>query len=152
MARIFVIALGLLLILTAACTPRSEPISPTVQGPEIRASDSGGQMAFTPSHLTFTVGQRVRITFINEGTVPHEIRFLTLTAENVELDWFGSGRVPQEKIDEFNALAAQGQVVAYATPGHSMEVEFTPTSAGTFDYRCLIAGHVEMGSGELVVR
>lgn len=154
MARSWMLIVGALSMALAACAPLATPISlaPTIHGPEIRALEVSGNMTFAPGRITFTVGQRVKITFINEGTVSHEIRFAGLEAKDVEIHWFGAGRIPQEKIEEFNQLADQGIVAAFAAPGRSVVVEFTPTATGSFEYFCTIPGHAEHGVGELIVR
>lgn len=83
------------------------------------------EWAFNQTNPTIQVelGDRVRITLINNGTITHSIEVVGLGP-------------PSPKIN----------------PGENITIEFVATKEGTFDYICPIPGHAEFGMhGKFIV-
>jgi uncharacterized cupredoxin-like copper-binding protein len=106
----------------------------------------GGEFSFAPSTVELTVGVPVKLTVINDGLLDHDMKS-TLPLSNlsyIQADNPG---------DEQQANAASGSLDIDYLKGHSSQVVFTPTQAGTFDFVCDITGHTEAGmKGTFVVK
>lgn len=76
----------------------------------------GGEFKFTPSEITVKKGEKVKITFKNTGSFPHDF-----TIEGMD--------VATKRIN----------------PGESDTVEFTPEEAGEFQFICSVGNHEEQG-------
>lgn len=72
---------------------------------------TGEDFSFDPSAINVKLGQTVRVV---------------LTANDLPHDFV---------VDEFNAKSTVAQ------PGETIEVEFTPTQAGEFEYYCSVGEH-----------
>lgn len=82
------------------------------------------EFKFEPANLTAKVGQPLRVTLQNAGTVVHDFT-----------------------IKDLNAASPKVQ------PKQSVTYEFTPSRAGTFDIICTEPGHQEGGMvGKLTVQ
>lgn len=148
MSRIAIAAALASILLVAACAPATPP-APSV----LEVTVIGKEFSFDPAQLSFAAGQRVRLTFVNQGSIDHEIEFEGMRAENVMLDWSRAGAVPDEEKEEIAEHAEEGEVEAYAAPGGTTVVEFTPAASGTFEFVCGLPGHEEAGMvGSLVIR
>jgi plastocyanin len=112
----------------------------------IRAS--GSTLEFTPTRVSAKAGTRVRLRFVNEGTLPHnvvvpqsddDIDALVLAAYQAA----ETGYVPlgmKDKLVGWTALAS---------PGESVEVTFVVPPAGEYTYLCLFPGHSNSMLGTL---
>jgi plastocyanin len=112
----------------------------------IRAS--GSTLEFTPTRVSAKAGTRVRLRFVNEGTLPHnvvvprredDIDALVLAAYQAA----ETGYVPlgmKEKLVGWTTLAS---------PGESVEVTFVVPPAGEYTYLCLFPGHSNSMLGTL---
>lgn len=134
-SKLFAALIALVLIIGAcagATSPPSENPATSAPGPSSTASssavevtigtDTGAELKFDPSSLTVAAGAKVRVTFENRATVPHNLTFK----------------------DPINL--ATSTVVA---PGTSGTVEFTAPSAGDYPFVCTL--HPGMG-GTLTVQ
>ncbi len=93
---------------------------------EVHITMIGAEWAFngTNPEIRVKVGDKVVITFINEGTVPH--------------DFFIPGLITEE--------------MGWIPPGESGTVSFIARSPGRFDYICSVPGHAELGMrGVLII-
>lgn len=83
----------------------------------------GTEYSFDVDSLTVSEGDRIRITLMNTGTMPHDF-----------------------VLDEFNARTRILQ------PGEIDTIEFTANTAGTYEYYCSVGNHRELGMvGTIVV-
>lgn len=99
-------------------------VSVAPSGPVKEIAVSAKEFAYTPSSITVSKGQTVKIDFTNNGTVAHNF---TITELNVATKTIG--------------------------PGETDSVTFTPTTAGTFTFFCSVDGHRDLGlSGSLIVQ
>lgn len=82
------------------------------------------EFGFTPSTITATPGQAIKLTVKNEGVIDHDL-----------------------------VIKAVGLKIL-AAPGKSETKTFTaPTAPGTYDIECDVAGHKEAGmTGKLIVK
>jgi plastocyanin len=112
----------------------------------IRAS--GSTLEFTPTRISAKAGTRVRIRFVNDGTLPHN---LVVPRSDDDIDALAlaayqageTGYVPlklKERLVGFTALAS---------PGESVEVIFVVPAAGEYTYVCLFPGHANSMLGTL---
>ncbi len=79
---------------------------------EVTLADEGGNNLFEPANFNFKVGEKVRIRLHSQNV------FHTFSAQDL----------PTEEGQEINAFVNGGETV---------EIEFTPSQAGTFDLICL---------------
>lgn len=94
-----------------------------------------GGMAYEPGELTFERGETVRFIVTNTGYLDHEIVFDTHEEimDHAELMM----NHPDMRHDDPNALTL--------APGETGELIWTFSQAGTFQYACLIPGHMDAG-------
>ena len=104
----------------------------------IRAA--GSTLEFTPTRVSAKAGARVRIRFVNEGTLPHNV---VVPKSDDDIDALAlaayqageTGYVPmglKEKLVGWTTLAS---------PGESVEMTFVVPAAGEYTYVCLFPGH-----------
>lgn len=99
---------------------------------------------FEPTTLEAPVGVPVRLTFVNDGMLEHDWDALHMAVE---------GMIAVSKPATFNTrmselladAMAKGYPYAAAGAHEQMVIEFTPTTAGTFDMGCMVPGHKEAG-------
>ena len=108
----------------------------------------GSTLEFTPTRVSAKAGTRLRLRFVNEGTLPHnvvvpksddDIDALTLAAYQAG----ETGYVPMDlkaKLVGFTTLAS---------PGETVEVSFVVPAAGEYTYVCLFPGHSNSMLGTL---
>jgi uncharacterized cupredoxin-like copper-binding protein len=109
----------------------------------VSAKETGdGRMIFEPNDLRVGRGETVRIVLENAGELEHE---LTLgTAKEIEKHAEQMRKFPEMEHAEPNAVRVD--------PGHRDEINWQFTKEGTFQFACLIPGHMESGMhGEIAV-
>jgi uncharacterized cupredoxin-like copper-binding protein len=101
-----------------------------------------GDMKFEPEVLEFAEGETVRLIVVNTGEFEHEIVIDSsdkITEHKALMEEF-----PEMEHDDPNAIRLD--------PGQSGEIVWTFTTAGRFEFACLIPGHYELGMhGPVVV-
>jgi len=111
----------------------------------IRASSS--TLAFEPSELAVKQGTRLRIRFVNAGTLPHN--FVLVRRED-DIDTLA---VVAAKIEgSFIPLALKDRMIAWtplAAPGQTVEVDLVVPPPGLYPYVCLMTGHPNSMMGTL---
>lgn len=109
---------------------------------------SGSSLEFLPPRLSVKAGTRVRLRFVNEGTLPHN---LVLPRSEDDIDAIAlaayeaaeTGYVPvtqKEKLLAFTTLVS---------PGETAEISFDVPPAGEYTYVCLFPGHANTMLGTL---
>ena len=94
-----------------------------------RITITATDMRYAPDTITLQAGQKVYLTFRNEGKVLHEIIFVGFKDER------GDG------------------VGTKAMPGETNGANFTAPPAGAYVFLCTVPGHQEAGMvGKLIVR
>ena len=112
---------------------------------------TGYNLAFDPDRITVREGDTVRIRYVNESTLGHN---LVLVRNEDDIDLLGAaaydaartGFVPMEHKDRMIAWTAM------ASPGQTVEVEFVAPPAGSYPFVCLVDGHFNVMVGTLVSR
>lgn len=134
-----------LIVLTADVAP-----VPTTQGADttITIRASGSTLEFTPTRVSARAGTRLRIRFVNDGTLPHnlvvprsddDIDALVLAAYKAG----DTNYVPMELKEKLIGWTT------LASPGESVEVSFVVPPAGEYTYVCLFPGHSNSMLGTL---
>jgi len=122
---------------TSGLTPN---ITYDIYGGEIGSSQYGfgvnsTTLASPGATLTFKVGDVVKVTFHNEGQVPHGWE---ITNQNTT-----GGTV---------LFGASIGLTSYISPGNNAQVTFNVTQAGNYYYICTVPGHAQLGMwGQVVV-
>jgi plastocyanin len=116
--------------------------------PTITIRASGSTLEFTPASVSARAGTRVRIRFVNDGTLPHNV---VVPKSDDDIDALAlaayqaaeTGYVPMELKEKLVAWTT------LASPGQSVEVTFTMPAAGEYTYVCLFPGHSNQMLGTL---
>jgi uncharacterized cupredoxin-like copper-binding protein len=106
---------------------------------EMREGD--GSMSYSPGRIEVRKGERVKLVLRNVGQLRHEI--VIDTFENN-----ARHKVEMEKSPGMEHEEPNGRQVE---PGQTGELVWRFTSAGTFEYACLIPGHYESGMKGIIV-
>jgi plastocyanin len=109
---------------TVSATPASTQVATPTPTVHTNLTVTGKEYSMSPNKLQVAKGSIVKITFTNNGTMPHNFTIPSLGA--------GSKTV---------------------SPGQSDTVQFTATTSGTFDFYCSIGNHRSLGmSGTITVQ
>lgn len=127
--------------------------------PAVNASNNAGSTAtssvtelmltamdirFEPTELSAPVGQPVRVTFVNKGSIEHDWE-----VRGIEVDGLTVVSKPttftQRMADRLATATGDGLPYAGASAGEQMVIEFTPTTTGAYDMMCMVPGHREAG-------
>ncbi|MCB1332818.1 MAG: cupredoxin family protein [Roseivivax sp.] len=101
-----------------------------------------GGMAFSPAELQIAQGETVRFVITNRGALDHEMVFDTMEANMEHMQVMM--KHPDMHHSDPNAITL--------APGESGELIWTFSQPGTFQFACLIPGHMEAGmQGPLTV-
>ena len=112
----------------------------------IRASSS--TLEFTPTRVSAKAGTRVRIRFVNEGTLPHNL-VVPKSEDDIDalaLAAYSAGETGYVPMDLKAKLVGW---TTLASPGQSVEVTFVVPAAGEYTYVCLFPGHSNSMLGTL---
>jgi plastocyanin len=106
---------------------------------------TGHDLRFEPAEVRLVAGEPVRLTFVNAGSVEHDVSIpgLNATGNALNADHGGGHDSAGGHMHDSSAMAP-GTVHLAVSPGERVSVEFTP-SAGTFEATCTYAGHREAG-------
>ena len=142
---------GALAALVASIVAATEAAPlPTTQNADttITIRASGSTLEFSPMHVSAKSGTRLRLRFVNDGTLPHnlvvpksedDIDALVLAAYKAG----DTNYVPVEMKDKLVGWTT------LASPGESVEVSFVVPAAGEYTYVCLFPGHSNSMLGTL---
>lgn len=104
----------------------------------IRASST--TLAFEPERISVKSGARVRIRFINQGTLPHNIVFVK---DEADLDSLAAAAM-RPTATGYVPLAMKDKMIAWsglASPPDTMDLVFVVPAPGEYTYVCLMSGH-----------
>ena len=112
----------------------------------IRAS--GSTLEFSPQRISARTGTRLRIRFVNEGTLPHNV-----VVPRSEEDIDGLVQAAYQAAESgFIPSGHKGKLLAYTTlasPGDTVEVTLTVPAPGEYTFICLFPGHATSMFGTL---
>lgn len=109
---------------------------------------SGSTLEFVPPRISAKTGTRLRIRFVNEGTLPHNV---VLPRSEDDIDALVQAAYGAAETG-FVPLGDKAKIVAYTTlasPGQTVEVTFTVPPPGEYTYICLFPGHATSMFGTL---
>jgi len=112
----------------------------------IRAS--GSTLEFVPPRISAKTGKRVRIRFINDGTLPHNV---VLPRSEDDIDGLVQAAYGAAETG-FVPLGDKTKLIAFTTlasPGQTVEVTLTMPPPGEYTYICLFPGHATSMFGTL---
>ena len=111
----------------------------------VRANTS--TLEFDPPKISAKQGTRVRIRFMNVGTLPHN--FVIVKNEN-DIDDLSAAA---SKVGgDYVPLAQKDKMIAFtklASPGQTVEATFVMPAPGEYTYVCLLSGHSNSMLGTL---
>ena len=102
---------------------------------EIRMIETDGGMGYEPASLDVETGETVRLDVVNDGTLEHE---LVLGTEESNLDH-------KAEMADNSQMAHDDPNAVRLEPGESGDLVWTFDAEGTFQFACLIPGHMEAG-------
>lgn len=97
--------------------------------------EDGKKMLFEPAKISVRKGEQIRFVLENDGTESHEFMLATV-ADN---------RKHGELMKKFPKMEHDDPNAKRLTPFTNGELLWKFTKAGTFEYACLIPGHLEAG-------
>ncbi|MGH7677798.1 MAG: plastocyanin/azurin family copper-binding protein [Gemmatimonadaceae bacterium] len=108
---------------------------------------SGPTLEFDPSTIVLKQGTRVRLRFVNDGTLPHNVVFVV---NEDDIDAMAMAAM-QEGGDYVPAGMKSKMFAAtkLASPGQTVETTFVVPPAGRYLYVCLMSGHANLMLGTL---
>jgi len=122
--------------------PHQAPVDTTIV---VRANSS--TLEFDPPAIAAKAGARVRLQFVNTGTLPHN--FVLVKNEN-DIDALAAAA--SKAGGDYVPLAQKEKMIAYSTlasPGQTVELVFVVPPAGVYTYVCLLSGHSNSMLGTL---
>lgn len=145
----FSVAAAATLAILALSQQMSEAYGPS-QGADttIVVRASGSTLEFQPPRLSVKAGTRVRLRFVNDGTLPHN---LVLPRSEDDIDALALAAYEAAETG-YVPLAQKEKLVAYTSlvsPGETAEVSFEVPPAGEYTYICLFPGHANTMLGTL---
>jgi plastocyanin len=123
---------------------------PPVEEPDttITIRASGSTLELQPARISVKTGRRVRLRFVNDGTLPHNV---ALPRSEDELDAIATAAYQAGETGYIPA-AYRDKLLAYtslASPGQAVEAEFVVPPPGEYTYVCLFPGHSNSMLGTL---
>jgi plastocyanin len=140
-SRCFVAALLSMTVWTAAGNAQT-PVDTTVV-----IKSTGPVLEFDPTSLFLKEGTRVRLRFVNDGTLPHNVVFV-----RDEDDIDPLAQAAMQEGGDYVPKDMKAKMVAFtklASPGQTVETIFVVPPAGRYMYVCLMSGHANLMLGTL---
>jgi len=137
-------------LLAGAATDASERTFTATQGADttitIRASSS--TLEFLPPRVSAKAGTRLRIRFVNDGSLPHNV---VVPKSDSDIDALVLAAYAAGETN-YVPMAMKDKLVGWTTlasPGESVEMTFVVPAAGEYTYVCLFPGHSNSMLGTL---
>ena len=113
-----------------------------VQGADttITIRANGSTLEFTPTRVSAKAGTRVRLRFVNEGTLPHNV-VVPKSDDDIDALVLAAYKAGETGYVPMELKAKLVGWTSLASPGESVEVTFTVPPAGEYTYVCLFPGH-----------
>ena len=152
------VALAGLATVAEAQPPKSVPAAPATAAADKAPVDTtidvmamGSTLEFTPAEISVKAGKRVRLRFMNHGSLPHN---LVIAKAEDDIDAliaasgmaYKTGYVPVELKDKMIGWTT------LASPNQTVEFDFVAPPPGEYTYICLISGHYNSMLGTLRTR
>ena len=127
---------------TARAQAASTQVDTTIT---IRANSSS--LEFDPPTIAAKQGTRVRLRFLNAGTLPHNV--IVVRNEN-DIDALAAEAAKAG--GDYIPLTQKAKLIAFSTlasPGQTVDVTFVMPPPGEYTYVCLMSGHANSMIGKL---
>ncbi len=111
-----------------------DPAHQTAIAVDVSLGNSGDQLKFFPSDLTFKAGQRYKLHLVNPS---HQKHYFT-AKDFADSIW-------TQKVDAGNVEIKGAIHELELRPSTNADWVFVPQKAGTYTLRCTIPGHTEAG-------
>jgi plastocyanin len=137
----FLAALGMTLAFASSASAQTTVDTTVV----IKAT--GPVLEFEPATLFLKEGTRVRLRFINDGTLPHNVVFVR---DEDDIDPLAQAAMSEG--GDYVPQAMKARMFAFtklASPGQTVETTFVVPPAGKYMYVCLMSGHANLMLGTL---
>jgi uncharacterized cupredoxin-like copper-binding protein len=108
----------------------------------------GSVLEFVPPNISARQGTRVRIRFINDGSLPHN---LVVIRDDDDVDGLATAAYAADQTG-YVPVADSAKLVGYTTlasPGQAVEVTFIMPPPGVYPFLCLFPGHANSMIGSL---
>jgi uncharacterized cupredoxin-like copper-binding protein len=139
MHKIILFVLAFLALGLAACAT-----IPTGSASMQQISIDASEFKFEPAMIEVAAGRPARIMMRNKGAIEHDWAIMKVPMVGLKESSTGSHNMAGMNEPELHMNAMMGQTA---------QVEFTPTTPGTYDIYCTVMGHKEAGMvGKLVVK
>lgn len=150
-------AVVLATLLTASTVATAQPAktpAPAAPGAKVAVDTTidvmamGSTLEFETPEIAVKQGKRVRLRFMNHGTLPHNL-VIAKTDNDVDVlaaaasAAYETGYVPVELKDRMIGYST------LASPGETVEFIFVVPPPGEYTYVCLISGHYNSMVGTL---
>lgn len=119
----------------------------------LAACGGGGQtLTLTATDLKFdrttfevNAGEPVTLTYNNTGALEHDFSIVAIPVQDVA--------VTQDHAHDMPNMSQEPDLHMLAGAGETSVLKFTPTTPGTYEFFCSVAGHKEAGmTGTLIVK
>ena len=104
-------------------------------------------LEFDPALIAAKHGTRVRVRFVNTGTLPHN---LVIVRNEDDIDDLAAAAAKTG--GDFVPVAQKAKLIAYsalASPGQTVDVTFVMPPPGDYTYVCMMTGHSNTMLGKL---
>ena len=123
---------------------------PATQGADttITIRASGSTLEFTPARVSARAGTRLRIRFVNDGTLPHNL-VVPKNEDDIDALVLAAYKAAETS---YVPMELRDRMIGWTTlvsPGESAEVSFVVPPAGEYTYVCLFPGHSNAMLGTL---
>jgi plastocyanin len=108
---------------------------------------NGPTLEFDPTSVVLRQGTRVRLRFVNDGTLPHNVVFV-LNEDDIDV----MAMAAMQEGGDYVPKDLKAKMIAWtklASPGQTVETTFVVPPAGRYMYVCLMSGHANLMLGTL---
>lgn len=120
-------------------------------GDTLVVRSEGSDFSYDITEIRATAGSELTIRYINDGTMPHNIVFVTGESDINDVGIAALQAHQNEYIPE-NMMEKIFGYTKLVVPGETAEVTITVPEAGTYPYICTYPGHFTMMQGRLISR
>lgn len=129
-------------------TPSAQPQQQARIDTTIIVRAEGPILEFVPGRLAAKNGLRVRLRFINDGLLPHNV---VVPKDYDDLEELSNASM-QSGSTGYIPMALKDKMLAFtklASPGDTVDVVFVMPAAGEYTFVCLYPGHTNNMTGTL---
>ncbi len=101
-------------------------------------------LGFRPSEVSVEAGKTVRLTFVNEGVMEHDVEVTALKATGIKTIEEAAA-LSERATDLLVENSEAGVPYAAAGAGDTMVIEFLPEAEGQYEMLCVVPGHAQAG-------